>query len=280
MSASVLDGRAIAAELTHALAGRVAALSRPPGLAVVLVGDDPASAVYVRNKGRTAARLGFHHRQITLPATVPQDELLAVVAALNADPQVDGILVQLPLPAHLDKDAVVDAIDPSKDVDGLHAVSAGRLSQKRPGFAPCTPAGVMHLLTHAGVALRGREAVVVGRSHIVGRPMLQLLDHADCTVTLCHSRTVDLAAHVARADVVVAAVGRAEMVRGSWIKPGAAVIDVGINRRADGSLVGDVEFAAASERAGWITPVPGGVGPMTIAMLMANTVQAAEARAR
>ncbi len=278
MGARILDGKAIAAEVTAALVPRIAALRRRPGLAVVLVGEDPASAVYVRNKARTAERLGLVNRQILLPATAAEQEVLDVVAALNADEAIDGILVQLPLPKHIDKDRVLDLIDPSKDVDGFHPVNTGLLSQKRRALVPCTPAGVMELLARTGEPLAGRDAVVVGRSNIVGRPMLQLLDHANCTVTLCHSRTRDLAGHVARADIVVAAVGIPEFVKGAWIKPGAVVVDVGINRLPDGRLVGDVEFAAASERASWITPVPGGVGPMTIAMLMANTVTASERR--
>jgi methylenetetrahydrofolate dehydrogenase (NADP+)/methenyltetrahydrofolate cyclohydrolase len=278
VGARILDGKAIAAEVTAALVPRIAALRRRPGLAVVLVGEDPASAVYVRNKARTAERLGLVNRQILLPATAAEQEVLDVVAALNADEAIDGILVQLPLPKHIDKDRVLDLIDPSKDVDGFHPVNTGLLSQKRRALVPCTPAGVMELLARTGEPLAGRDAVVVGRSNIVGRPMLQLLDHANCTVTLCHSRTRDLAGHVARADIVVAAVGIPEFVKGAWIKPGAVVVDVGINRLPDGRLVGDVEFAAASERASWITPVPGGVGPMTIAMLMANTVTASERR--
>jgi len=278
VSAQILDGKAIAAEVTASLHARVAALARPPGLTVVLVGEDPASAVYVRNKSKKAAELGFRSEQLTLPASTSQAELLDVVRRLDADPTVDGILVQLPLPKGLDKDAILDAIDPTKDVDGFHPVNVGLLSQKRPGFVPCTPAGVMEMLRRTGVSLRGKEAVVVGRSNIVGRPMMQLLDHADCTVTVAHSRTADLAAHVARADLVVAAVGVAGLVKGAWIKPGAVVVDVGMNRGPDGKLCGDVEFGPASERAGWITPVPGGVGPMTIALLMANTVLSAERR--
>lgn len=278
MSARILDGKAVAAEVTTALRARVAALPRPPGLAVVLVGDDPASAVYVRNKGRRAAELGFHSQQVNLPGTTSEAELRDLVDRLNADPRVDGILIQLPLPKGVDKDMLLDRVDPTKDVDGFHPVNVGLLSQKRPGFVACTPAGVMELLARTGVSLRGKEAVVVGRSNIVGRPMAQLLDHADCTVTMTHSRTADLAGHVARADVVVAAVGVRDLVKGAWIKPGAVVIDVGMNHDAQGKLCGDVEFGPASERASWITPVPGGVGPMTIAMLMANTVRSAERR--
>jgi len=278
VSAVVLDGKAVAAEVVAGLAPRVAALARPPGLAVILVGDDPASAVYVRNKTRTAEKLGFAHWQITHPATLPEADLLDEVRRLNADPTVDGILVQFPVPKHIDRTRVLDTIAPDKDVDGLHVVNAGLLSQKRPGFVSCTPAGVMDLLRRTGVDLRGAEALVIGRSDLVGRPVARLLEHADCTVTVAHSRTRDLAAHVARADIVVAAVGVPGMVKGEWIKPGAVVLDVGINRLPDGRLVGDVDYAPAAARAGWITPVPGGVGPMTIAMLMANTVLSAERR--
>ncbi len=278
MSAQLLDGKVIAAEVADALRARVRALPRPPGLAVVLVGDDPASAVYVRSKGRRAAELGFHSEQVDLPVTTTDADLLAVVARLNADPRVDGILVQLPLPRGVNKDRILDHVDPHKDVDGFHPVNVGLLSQKRPGFVACTPLGVMELLARTGVSLRGKDAIVVGRSNIVGRPMAQLLDHADCTVTMAHSRTVDLAGHVGRADIVVAAVGIRGLVRGEWIKPGAIVIDVGMNRDENGKLCGDVEFAGAAARAAWITPVPGGVGPMTIAMLMANTVTSAERR--
>jgi methylenetetrahydrofolate dehydrogenase (NADP+)/methenyltetrahydrofolate cyclohydrolase len=278
VSARVLDGKAISAEVVEALHGRIAALPRKPGLAVVLVGDDPASAVYVRNKTRMAEKLGFAHWQFTHPATMSEVDLLDRVRALNADPDVDGILVQFPLPKHIDRVRVLDTIAPEKDVDGLHVVSAGLLSQKRPGFVSCTPAGVMELLARTGATLRGAEALVIGRSDLVGRPVARLLEHADCTVTVAHSRTRDLAGHVGRADIVVAAVGVPEMVKGAWVKPGSVVIDVGINRLADGRLVGDVEYAPAAERAAWITPVPGGVGPMTIAMLMANTVLSAERR--
>jgi methylenetetrahydrofolate dehydrogenase (NADP+)/methenyltetrahydrofolate cyclohydrolase len=278
VSARVLDGKAISAEVVASLGPRVSALSRAPGLAVVLVGDDPASAVYVRNKTRMAEKLGFAHWQYTYPADLPEADLLARVRALNDDPAVDGILVQFPVPKHIDRVRVLDAIAPEKDVDGLHVVNAGLLSQKRPGFVSCTPAGVMELLARTGANLRGAEALVIGRSDLVGRPVARLLEHADCTVTVAHSRTRDLAGHVGRADIVVAAVGVPEMVKGSWVKEGAIVLDVGINRLADGRLVGDVEYAPAAERAAWITPVPGGVGPMTIAMLMANTVLSAERR--
>ncbi len=278
MSAALIDGKAVAAALRAALAQRVAALPFQPGLAVVLVGDDPASAVYVRNKDRAAASVGIAARTIRLPADTAQAALLAQVAALNADPAVDGILVQLPLPAQLDARAVIAAIDPGKDVDGLHPVNAGRLADGDPGLVPCTPLGVMKLLDAAGIGLRGARALVLGRSNLVGRPVAALLLAADATVTVAHSRTRDLAAECRRADVLVAAVGRPEMVRGDWLRPGAVVIDVGINRLADGALVGDVAFDEAVAVAGAITPVPGGVGPMTIACLLENTLMAAEAR--
>jgi methylenetetrahydrofolate dehydrogenase (NADP+)/methenyltetrahydrofolate cyclohydrolase len=280
VSARILDGKALSAQVVAGLAPRVARLPRPPGLAVLLVGDDPASAVYVRNKGKKATELGFHHRQLDLPASAAEAEVLEHVRSLNQDPAIDGILVQLPLPAQVGRLRVLDAIDPSKDVDGFHPLNAGLVGQKRGGFVPCTPAGCMLLLRESGVSLRGAEALVVGRSDIVGRPMARLLEQADCTVTVAHSRTRDLAGHVRRAEVLVAAVGSYHLVRGEWIRDGAVVIDVGMNRGPDGKLAGDVEFAAAAERAAWITPVPGGVGPMTIAMLMANTVASAEWRTR
>jgi methylenetetrahydrofolate dehydrogenase (NADP+) / methenyltetrahydrofolate cyclohydrolase len=275
VSARVLDGKALAQTVRDEVRAAVAGLVRPPGLAVVLVGDDPASQVYVKNKEKAAAEAGvvaFDHR---LPATTSQAELLALVERLNGDPAVDGILVQLPLPGHIDSTLVLDAIRPDKDVDGFHADNLGRLAQGRPRFVAATPKGCMRLLEHAGVALRGKRAVVVGRSNIVGRPMALLLLNADATVTVCHSRTAELAAEVGRADVVIAAIGKPRFVPGAWIKPGAVVIDVGINRGADGKLCGDVDTAAAAERAAAITPVPGGVGPMTIACRLENTVAAA-----
>ncbi|TNE92901.1 MAG: bifunctional methylenetetrahydrofolate dehydrogenase/methenyltetrahydrofolate cyclohydrolase FolD [Deltaproteobacteria bacterium] len=274
----ILDGRVLSKKLNKALKVRVASWPRPPGLAVILVGRDPASEVYVHRKGVVAGRIGFLHRQIDLPSDVSEQELLDVVHGLNQDDAIDGILVQLPLPKHLDSLAVMAAIDPAKDVDGFTAASAGCLAQGRPHLVPCTPKGVMVLLEEAGVALSGKHAVVIGRSNIVGRPMAQLLEQANCTVTVCHSRTQDVEEHVRRADIVVAAVGRPEFVRGDWVKPGAVVIDVGINRLEDGRLVGDVHTAEASEVASAITPVPGGVGPMTIAMLMANTALASAHR--
>lgn len=276
MTARILDGRAIASEITAALGDRVRTLGVRPGLAVVLVGDDPASRIYVQNKARMAEKLGFARWQIELPATASETAVLAEVQRLARAPDVHGILVQFPLPKHVSPELVIDAIPPAKDVDGFHPLNAGRLALRRPGFVPCTPAGILELLKRTGAALAGREALVIGRSHLVGKPMVHLLEAQDCTVTLAHSKTRDLAAHVARAELVVAAVGRPEMVRGAWIRPDAIVIDVGINRLPTGKLVGDVEFAPAAERASWITPVPGGVGPMTIAMLMANTMRAFE----
>ena len=283
-----IDGRAVAEEITSVVARETqrlkAATGSVPGLAVVLVGDDPASAVYVAGKGKKAAELGFRSVQKTLPATISQEDLLAIVEGLNADPTVHGILVQLPLPSHLDKTPVIEAIHPEKDVDGLHPINAGRLAGgDQRAMLPCTPAGCLILLKRTlGGALSGKTAVVVGRSNLVGKPMAQLLLGENCTVTVAHSRTRDLDAVVRSADIVVAAVGRPEMVRGSWIKPGATVIDVGMNRipapeRGEGKtrLVGDVAYAEAAAVAGAITPVPGGVGPMTIAMLMANTLTAA-----
>ena len=278
MSAVILDGRVLSQRLNQgSVKARSAALGRPPGLAVILAGADPASQVYVRRKGLVAGRMGFLHRQIDLPATVTQDALLAQVAALNADEAIDGILVQLPLPGHLDTKTVLDAVDPAKDVDGFHPDNAGRLVQGRPRFVPCTPLGVMAMLQDAGIDLSGKQAVVLGRSDIVGKPMAHLLLQANCTVTICHSRTVGLAAHLQAADVIVAAVGRAKMVTADQVKPGAVVIDVGINRLEDGTLCGDVDPGVEAV-AGWYTPVPGGVGPMTIAMLMENTCRSAEAR--
>ena len=276
MTARIIDGRAAAATLQAAVAVRVAGLGYAPGLAVVLVGDDPASAVYVRNKDRAAQAVGLAAQTVRLPADTAQDTLLDVVARLNADPAVDGILVQMPLPPQCDARAVIAAIDPAKDVDGFHPLNVARLQEGAPGLQPCTPRGCMILL--AGTELRGARALVLGRSGIVGRPMAALLLAADATVTIAHSRTADVAAECRRADVLIAAVGRPAMVRANWIKPGATVIDVGINRGADGKLLGDVAYAEALEVAGAITPVPGGVGPMTIACLLENTVRAAVAR--
>ena len=259
-------------------ASELRATGAAPTLAVVLVGDDPASAIYVRNKTRAAREANVDVRDHRLPATATQAELGALIDSLNRDSGVDGILVQMPLPPPLDPDAVVRALDPGKDVDGLHPANLGSLAQGRPRFVPCTPNGCMRLLREVDTQLDGARAVVIGRSLLVGKPIALLLSNANATVTMCHSRTRDLADEVRRADIVVAAVGRAELVRGDWIKPGAVVLDVGMNRKADGKLVGDVEFAAAAERARAITPVPGGVGPMTVAYLLENTVTAARWR--
>jgi methylenetetrahydrofolate dehydrogenase (NADP+)/methenyltetrahydrofolate cyclohydrolase len=288
MPAAVIDGKAEAARLRRRIAAHVATLPYQPSLAVVLVGDDPASAVYVRNKDRAAKEAGLAVQTIRLPATAPEADLLAVIAGLNADPSVDGILVQLPLPASIRADVAIAALDPAKDVDGLTTINAGRLEQGRPimgldvpggeALAPCTPRGVMLLLATIRPSLAGARALVLGRSALVGRPVASMLTAMDATVTIAHSRTRDLAAECRRADVLVAAVGRPEMVRGDWIAPGAVVIDVGINRLADGRLVGDVAYAEAAAVASAITPVPGGVGPMTIACLIENTVAAAAAR--
>ncbi|MBX6747157.1 MAG: bifunctional methylenetetrahydrofolate dehydrogenase/methenyltetrahydrofolate cyclohydrolase FolD [Acetobacteraceae bacterium] len=278
MTARIIDGKAVAARLRAALAERVATLPFRPGLRVVRVGDDPASGVYVRNKDRAAQAAGFDSATLHLPAETSEEQLLRLIAELNADPAVDGILVQLPLPPQIRPNAVIDALDPAKDVDGFHPVNIGRLATRQPGLIPCTPKGVMHLLREAGAALPGARALVLGRSQIVGRPMLQLLLDADCTVTVAHSRTRALAAECRRAEILIAAVGRPEMVRGDWIAEGAVVIDVGINRLPDGRLVGDVAFEEAARHAGAITPVPGGVGPMTIACLLENTLEAALAR--
>ena len=278
--AVTIDGKAIAASVrAQVRVGAEAFLAergRKPGLAVVLVGEDPASQVYVRNKDRAALDAGFDVRTVRLDASAGQARLLAELAALNADRSVHGILVQLPLPEGYDAAAVVRAVDPAKDVDGLHPANVAALWSGEPGLVPCTPAGCIELLDRAGVALDGASAVVLGRSALVGKPMAALLLARNATVTVAHSRTRNLPELCRGADVLVAAVGRAEMVRGDWIRPGAAVIDVGINRTAEGTLVGDVAFAEAAHRAGCITPVPGGVGPMTIAMLLANTLLAAQ----
>jgi methylenetetrahydrofolate dehydrogenase (NADP+) / methenyltetrahydrofolate cyclohydrolase len=275
VSARIIDGKAIAAALRSRLAERVATLPFRPGLAVVLVGDNPASALYVRSKDRAANAAGIVTHTIKLPADTSEEALLTRIARLNADPAVDGILVQLPLPAHIATQAVVEAIDPDKDVDGFHPLNVGRLATGHPGLVPCTPLGVMKLLAETGVALEGARTLVLGRSTIVGRPMAALLLAANATVTVAHSRTRNLPDECRRADVLMAAVGKPEVVRGDWIAPGAVVIDVGVNRLADRRLVGDVAFAEAAAVAGAITPVPGGVGPMTIACLLENTVTAA-----
>ena len=281
MSARILDGKALAARVTDevkaAVAARVASGLAAPGLAVVLVGENAASQVYVRNKRRTTDAVGMRSYAHDLPADVPEATLLDLIDALNADPDVSGILVQLPLPAHVDPERVTERIDPRKDVDGFHPCNIGRLVLKRPTLRPCTPYGCMKLIAETGESLVGKHAVIIGQSNIVGRPMALELLMARCTVTVCHSATRDLPGVVRQGDIVVAAVGKARFVPGDWVKPGAIVIDVGINRGADGKLVGDVDFDAARERASWITPVPGGVGPMTIATLLSNTLLAADA---
>jgi methylenetetrahydrofolate dehydrogenase (NADP+)/methenyltetrahydrofolate cyclohydrolase len=281
--AELIDGKRTAAAVRARVQHEVAAFRQrhgyAPSLSTVLVGDNAASASYVRSKRKACAEVGIGSIPHELPANTTQAALLELVHALNARHDVHGILVQLPLPAHLDSDAIIDAIHPDKDVDGLHPINQARLVQGRDGLRPCTPLGVMHLIAGTGVPLKGARAVVAGRSNLVGKPVAFMLLEQHATLTICHSRTRDLADEICRADVLVAAIGRAEMIRGEWIRPGSVVIDVGINRIADGRLVGDVEFAAASARAAFITPVPGGVGPMTVAMLMQNTVTAARRQA-
>jgi methylenetetrahydrofolate dehydrogenase (NADP+)/methenyltetrahydrofolate cyclohydrolase len=280
--AALLDGKAVAARVRAEVAVRAAAFTarhgRRPGLAVVQVGEDPASSVYVRNKRKSSLEAGIESFAHDLPASTPEAQILALVHALNHDERVDGILIQLPLPKGVNADRVMDAVDPAKDVDGFHPVNTGLLAQKRPRLRPCTPYGVIKLAEAYGIGLTGLRATVVGASNIVGRPMALELLLARSTVTACHTGTRDLRAEVERAEVLVAAVGKAGFVPGEWVRPGAAVFDVGINRGPDGKLVGDVEFEAAARRAGWITPVPGGLGPMTIAMLLSNTLDAANLR--
>ncbi len=280
MSAQILDGKAIALDVREQVRmqveQRIADGRRPPGLVVVLVGENPASQVYVRNKQLACEKAGFKSELIQLPNDTTQETLLELIDGLNDRDDIDGILVQLPLPVQISESAVTKRIRPDKDVDGFHPYNMGRLAQRMPLLRPCTPKGVMTLLERTGTPLEGLDAIVLGQSNIVGRPMLLELLAARCTPTICHSRTRDLADKVRQADIVVAAVGVPNFVQGDWIKPGAIVIDVGINRLDDGSLCGDVDFAAAKEVAGWITPVPGGVGPMTVATLLQNTLQAAE----
>ena len=279
MPATLIDGKSLAASVRAAQKSAIESLAARgvrPGLAAILAGDDPPSRVYVRNKARACEETGVRSEVHEFPENVSESALLERLALLNADRRVHGILVQLPLPAHLDTARILAAVSPDKDVDGFHAVNLGALLQGRPGFVPGTPAGVMRLLEHAGVPLAGKQATIVGRSTIVGKPLALLLLQKDATVTICHSRTRDLAAVTVQADILVAAVGRAKLITAEMVKPGACVIDVGINRMADGKLAGDVDFAAVKEVAGSITPVPGGVGPMTVAMLIANTVRAAE----
>ncbi|MHB1846394.1 MAG: bifunctional methylenetetrahydrofolate dehydrogenase/methenyltetrahydrofolate cyclohydrolase FolD [Deltaproteobacteria bacterium] len=275
----IIDGKAIAQRVRAEVRAGAIALTEERavsvGLALVRVGEDPASAVYVRSKIKACAEVGFRSIEQQLPQETPEAELLELVAKLNRDPAVHGILVQLPLPPHVDADRLLLAVDPAKDVDGFHPLNAGKLATGRPGVRACTPFGILRLLDECRIDLAGRRAVVVGRSNIVGKPMALLLLERHATVTICHSRTRDLEGEIRRADLVVAAIGRPELVKGAWIKEGAVVIDVGMNRLPDGKLVGDVEFQAALPRASWITPVPGGVGPMTVATLLANTLQAA-----
>lgn len=280
MSAKIIDGKAIAQSVRHTVAARVqqriAAGLRVPGLAVVLVGEDPASQVYVGSKRRACEEVGFESRSYDLPVITSQEALLALIDELNQDPAVDGILVQLPLPAHIDSTLVIERIQPDKDVDGFHPYNVGRLAQRIPALRPCTPKGIMTLIQHTGVDTYGLNAVIVGASNIVGRPMTLELLLAGCTTITTHRFTKDLESFVRQADLLVVAVGKAEFIPGEWIKPGAIVIDVGINRLADGRLVGDVAYQAAAERASFITPVPGGVGPMTVASLIENTLEACE----
>ncbi len=276
MTAQLIDGVALSKTLRGQVAERAARLGLKPGLAVILVGDDPASAVYVRNKVKACHEHGLHSVFEKYEATLPEAALLARIAALNADPAIHGILVQMPLPRHIDAQKVIAAIATEKDVDGFSVLSAGELASGLPGLRPCTPYGCMKLIESTGVDLRGRHAVVIGRSNTVGKPMALMLLQANATVTVCHSATADLAHHVRQADVVVAAVGRRNTVTAGMVKPGAIVIDVGMNRNDEGKLCGDVDFAAVKDVAGWITPVPGGVGPMTITMLLVNTLEAAE----
>lgn len=282
MAARLIDGKQLAAELKarvrEAIATRISAGGSRPGLAVVKVGDDPASQVYVRGKRRACEEVGIVSLAHDLPAATSQHELLGLIDRLNADEGVDGILVQLPLPPQIDRTAVIERIDPAKDVDGFHPYNIGRLAQRIPVMRPCTPYGVIQLLEHIGAPFKGQNAVVVGASNIVGRPMALELLLTGATATVCHRFTADLQEHVSRADILIVAAGKPGLIPGAWVKPGSMVIDVGMNRLPDGHLVGDVEFAAAHERAAWITPVPGGVGPMTVAVLMHNTLQAAHIR--
>ena len=278
MSAEILSGKTMSESLRAEIAERVARLKEKgvtPGLAVILVGNDPASEIYVRNKGNGCAEVGMYSRTINMPAETTQEELENAIGELNADPAIHGILVQLPLPKHLDEQAALAKILPEKDVDGFHLINAGHMLTGTPGVVACTPRGALYMIKSTGLDLNGLEAVVIGRSNIVGKPMAMLLMRENCTVTVCHSRTKNLAEHPRRADILVAAVGKAGFVTADMVKPGAVVIDVGINR-VDGKVKGDVDFDAVKEVAGWITPVPGGVGKMTITMLLANTVEAAE----
>ena len=278
MSAEILSGKTMSESLRAEIASRVSALKErglTPGLAVILVGNDPASEIYVRNKGNGCAEVGMYSRTINMPEETTQEQLEAAIEELNNDPAIHGILVQLPLPKHLDEQAALAKILPEKDVDGFHLINAGHMLTGTPGVVACTPKGALYMIQSTGVDLSGKEAVVIGRSNIVGKPMAMLLLQQNCTVTMCHSRTKNLAEHTRRADILVAAVGKAGFVTADMVKPGAIVIDVGINR-VNGKVKGDVDFDAVKEVAGWITPVPGGVGKMTITMLLMNTVEAAE----
>ncbi|WP_133511542.1 bifunctional methylenetetrahydrofolate dehydrogenase/methenyltetrahydrofolate cyclohydrolase FolD [Candidatus Thiosymbion oneisti] len=283
MSAQILDGKTISADIRAGLKAKVDALladgGRRPGLAVVLLGEDPASVVYVRNKRNACVEVGFHSELHELPHTSAQGQLLELIDALNADARIDGILIQLPLPHQIDEEAVIERILPTKDVDGFHPYNIGRLALRMPVLRPCTPKGIMTMLEHTGCKLEGLDAVIIGDSNIVGRPMALELLAAHCTTTICHCYTKDLAAKTRGADLLVTAVGQPQFVPGDWVKEGAVVIDVGINRTDKGKLVGDLDFASVSKRAAWITPVPGGVGPMTIASLLENTLQAAQLHA-
>ncbi len=278
MTAKILDGKALSTRLRESIAGEVAELAhkhgRAPGLAVILIGHDPASQVYVRNKKTACEKLGITSFSYNLAIDTTQQHLLGLIGELNADPKVDGILVQLPVPDHINSEALIEAIEPGKDVDGFHPYNVGRLAARKPALRSCTPYGCMKLLAETGIDFHGKEAVIVGASNIVGRPMAMELLLAGATVIVTHKFTVDLQSHIERADIVVAAAGKQGLIKGDWIKPGAIVIDVGIHRQEDGTLTGDVEFDAACKRAAWITPVPGGVGPMTITMLLVNTVKA------
>ena len=280
MAAQIIDGKALALTLREGIGQEVAILEKntgvKPGLAAVLVGDDPASAVYVRNKKRACEKAGLYPQEHILPTSTTQDELLKLIHSLNADPKIHGILVQLPLPPHIDSKAILQAVSPEKDADGFHPVNVGRLVEGDPVFVPCTPKGVIHMIDSTGGDISGKRAVVIGRSNIVGKPVAMLLLHRHATVTICHSRTKDLPDRVREADIVIAAIGKPLFVTSDMVKDGAVVIDVGINRLADGRLVGDVDFDRVKERASWITPVPGGVGPMTIAMLLQNTLESAK----
>ena len=284
MAGQIIDGKALALRLREGIAQEVNRLQTDtgvkPGLAAVLVGDDPASAVYVRNKKIACEKAGIYPQEHLLPASTKQEALLELIQQLNADPKIHGILVQLPLPSHIESKAILQAVSPEKDADGFHPVNVGRLVEGDPVFVPCTPKGVIHMIDSTGLGIKGKRAVVIGRSNIVGKPVAMLLLHQHATVTICHSRTKDLSAVVQEADIVIAAIGKPHFVTSDMVKEGAVVIDVGINRLADGKLVGDVDFEGVKKRAGWITPVPGGVGPMTIAMLLQNTLESAKRHAK